>query len=175
MQTLYLGLGSNLGDRKVLLQTAIERLCARPGVTGRVAGWYETEPVDYLDQPWFLNTVVELTLSEPVSPFIFLAECLALETEFGRVRTVPKGARTLDIDLLLCRKAQHYVTCDEYRDGVWLTLPHPRLHLRRFVLEPLCDLCPDAIHPGLGKSFRTLLSELEDESIVRRVTDDLFC
>lgn len=158
--TFYLGLGSNLGDRVALLTRAIQRL-----TTGarqwRCANWYATAPVDYLEQPWFLNTVLELTVD--LTPEAMLAQGLGLEAEAGRVRTVPKGARPLDVDILLCQTA----------DGVFLvsadsalTLPHPRLHQRRFVLTPLCDLIPDAPHPQLHQSFAHLLATCPDHSPV---------
>lgn len=165
--TAYLGLGSNLGDRRDVLKAAATRLAARDGVAVRASSLHETEPVDYLDQPWFLNAVLELKFKFPVDPHRLLVECLALEAEFGRVRTVPKGARTLDIDMLLWLENGTVVVRDEVRDGAALVLPHPRLHVRRFVLEPLCELCPDAIHPKFGKSFRILLVELSDKAVVR--------
>lgn len=163
MQTFYLGLGSNLGDRRSLLRDAMARLTATADAW-RAALLYETAPVDYLDQPWFLNTVLEVSFIERIDPHRFLADCLELEARFGRIRHTPKGARTLDIDLLLCRDDDRFAVCDETRDGVALTLPHPRLHLRRFVLEPLCELIPDERHPLLDRTFSELLSEcLEHE------------
>jgi 2-amino-4-hydroxy-6-hydroxymethyldihydropteridine diphosphokinase len=163
MQTFYLGLGSNLGDRRSLLRDAMARLTAMADAW-RGALLYETAPVDYLDQPWFLNTVLEVSFARRIDPHRFLADCLELEARFGRIRHTPKGARTLDIDLLLCRENGDFVVCDEIRDGIALTLPHPRLHLRRFVLEPLCELIPDERHPLLDRTFAELLSEcLEHE------------
>lgn len=167
MQVFYLGLGSNLGNRHELLVAAIHRLTGLPGVQWRLSSLYETEPVDYLDQPWFLNAVLELTFETPRNPHGFLVECLALETEFGRERLIPRGARTLDLDLLLGYQHSVPVICDEMCNGVTLMLPHPRLHQRRFVLEPLCELCPDDYHPTLGKTFRELFTALSDTSVVR--------
>ena len=163
MQTFYLGLGSNLGDRRSLLRDAMASLTAA-ATTWRGALLYETAPLDYLDQPWFLNTVLELSFAERIEPHQFLTDCLELEARFGRIRHTPKGARTLDIDLLLCLENGEFIVCDELRDGVALTLPHPRLHLRRFVLEPLCEFIPNARHPLLDRTFSDLLSEcLEHE------------
>lgn len=164
MQTFYLGLGSNLGDRRSLLRDAMARLTAQADAW-RGALLYETAPLDYLDQPWFLNTVLELSFAERIEPLRFLADCLDLEARFGRIRHTPKGARTLDIDLLLCRENGGFTVCDETRDGVMLTLPHPRLHQRRFVLEPLCELIPDERHPLLDRTFAELLSECLDHDV----------
>lgn len=164
MQTFFLGLGSNLGDRRSLLRDAIARLTATADAW-RGALLYETAPVEYLDQPWFLNTVIELSFAERIEPHRFLAECLELEARFGRIRHTPKGARTLDIDLLLCREDQGFIVCDENRDGIALTLPHPRLHQRRFVLEPLCELIPDERHPLLDRTFAELLSGCLDHDV----------
>ncbi len=158
MQTFYLGLGSNLGDRRSLLRDAMDRL-TDTATDWRSALLYETAPMEDLDQPWFLNTVVELTFVEPIAPHRFLADCLAMEEQFGRIRHTPKGARTLDIDLLLCLENSRYIICDDTHEDVALILPHPRLHERRFVLEPLCELIPDERHPTLGRTFRDLLAD----------------
>lgn len=158
--TFYLGLGSNLGDRAAWLKQAIERLTAN-ALRWRCANWYATAPVDYLEQPWFLNTVLELTVALP--PTDMLTQALALETAAGRIRTIPKGARPLDVDILLCQTADGTFLVSE--DSA-LTLPHPRLHLRRFVLTPLCDLIPDVRHPQLNRSFRHLLATCPDDSPV---------
>ncbi|OYT70755.1 MAG: 2-amino-4-hydroxy-6-hydroxymethyldihydropteridine diphosphokinase [Chloracidobacterium sp. CP2_5A] len=168
LHTFYLGLGSNLGDRAALLARAIERLTAE-ATEWRCAAWYATAPVDYLAQPWFLNTVLEATIR--LTPAAMLARGLALEAEFGRVRITPKGARPLDVDLLLCRTAAGAFLVS---DDPALTLPHPRLHRRRFVLTPLCDLIPDARHPRLARTFAALLAECPDDSLVYRVGDNGF-
>ncbi len=158
--TFYLGLGSNLGDRVAWLTHAIQCLTAG-AVQWRCANWYATAPVDYLEQPWFLNTVLELTVD--LTPTAMLAQGLGLEAEAGRVRTIPKGARPLDVDILLCQTTGGKFLVS---DDTTLTLPHPRLHLRRFVLMPLCDLIPDAQHPRLHQSFAHLLATCPDHSPV---------
>ncbi len=166
--TFYLGLGSNLGDRAAVLARAIERLTAE-ATQWRCAHRYATAPVDYTAQPWFLNTVLEVTLC--LTPAAMLAHGLALEAEFGRVRTIPKGARPLDVDILLCRTAAGtWVVSDD----PMLTLPHPRLHLRRFVLTPLCDLIPEVYHPLLRQTFATLLAVCPDNSPVHRLGEQGF-
>ncbi|MGQ9897466.1 MAG: 2-amino-4-hydroxy-6-hydroxymethyldihydropteridine diphosphokinase [Acidobacteriota bacterium] len=166
--TFYLGLGSNLGNRVASLSCAIQRLTTG-AAQWRCAVWYATAPVDYLEQPWFLNTVLELTVA--LTPADMLAQGLGLEAEAGRIRTVPKGARPLDIDILLCRGADGRFLVSE---DPTLTLPHPRLHLRRFVLTPLCDLIPDVQHPQLHQTFAQLLAACPDNSPVETFSLDDF-
>ena len=141
--TVYLSLGSNLGDREANLRDAIAQL---PPVL-RVSPVYETEPVDYTDQDWFLNLVVEAETDLP--PDELLSHIAAVERALGRVRTTPKGPRTIDIDILL------------YGDTVvntpTLQIPHPRMDSRRFVLAPLADLAPDLLHPITRRSIREML------------------
>lgn len=168
LHTFYLGLGGNLGDRAAMLTRAVERLTAA-ATQWRRADWYAAAPVDYTAQPWFLNTVLEVTVR--LTPAEMLARGLALEAEFGRVRTTPKGARPLDVDILLCRTAAGAFLVS---DDPTLTLPHPRLHLRRFALTPLCDLIPDARHPRLGRTFAALLAECPDDGPVYRLGETGF-
>jgi 2-amino-4-hydroxy-6-hydroxymethyldihydropteridine diphosphokinase len=168
MQTFYLGLGSNLGDRRALLDAATARLRVRAAGRLRASGLYETAPFECPEQPKFLNTVVEIGLESPCDPHALLAECLALEAEFGRRRVTPRGARTLDIDLLLGEDAAgEFLIVDAVRDGVALTLPHPRLHRRRFVLEPLCELRANARHPLLDITFADLLAQCAVQDVTR--------
>jgi 2-amino-4-hydroxy-6-hydroxymethyldihydropteridine diphosphokinase len=148
----YLSLGSNLGDREANLRDAIARLGSLGKVTA-VSSFYETEPVDFLDQPWFLNCVVLLETDLP--PQTLLQGLLDIERSLGRERLQPKGPRIIDIDILLFgNEAIH-------EEG--LTIPHPALHERRFVLEPLAQIAPEAIHPVLKKSVRELLLLLPDK------------
>jgi 2-amino-4-hydroxy-6-hydroxymethyldihydropteridine diphosphokinase len=123
---------------------------------------YETEPVDCLDQPDFLNLVIAVQAPQ-LEPFSLLESCLAVEARLGRERTIPKGARTIDIDLLLLDDQ----AVDGVRDGIALTLPHPRLHLRRFVLTPLVEIAPQLRHPILGQTASQLLGAVDDPSSVR--------
>ncbi len=153
MARAFVGLGSNLGDREVTLRAAVKRLRGLEGVEVKgVSSFRDTEPVDYLDQPRFLNGAVELETD--LSARALLGALLELERAFGRDRGTapPHGPRTLDLDLLLYGDA----TIDE----PLLEVPHPRLHERRFVLEPLVELDPDLEIPGRG-SVQALLSKLD--------------
>jgi 2-amino-4-hydroxy-6-hydroxymethyldihydropteridine diphosphokinase len=143
LKTVYLSLGSNIGDREANLRAAIDRL----GPV-RESPIYETEPVDYLDQRWFLNMAVELETD--LFPRQFLSRIQKIERELGRERRIPKGPRTIDIDILL------------YGDVVVRTpaleIPHPRMTERRFVLAPLADLAPNLRHPVTHRTVREMLA-----------------
>ena len=138
----YIGLGSNLGDRKAFLERAIRRL--RPLRVSRIV---ETEPWGRTDQPRYLNAVAEV--STDLEPGALLEELLSVERDLGRVRGERWGPRTIDLDLLLFGDR-------EVRSEA-LTVPHPFLARRRFVLEGLAELCPDRAVPGLGRTVRELL------------------
>jgi 2-amino-4-hydroxy-6-hydroxymethyldihydropteridine diphosphokinase len=150
MTTIYLGLGSNVGDREGNLRAAIERLPVL-----RVSPVYETEPVDYTDQRWFLNVVVEAETE--LSPRELLNATSRIEQELGRVRTVAKGPRTIDIDILLFG--------DAVIDEPDLQIPHPRMAERRFVLAPLADLATDLRHPVTRRTVREMLAAAPAETI----------
>ncbi len=159
MKTVYLSLGSNLGDRERNLREAI-RMLGEAGVrTLRVSSLYETEPVDVRDQPWFLNLVVEAETE--LFPKQLLARIRKIEFDLGRKRVRPKGPRTADIDILL------------YGDSVIetgeLTVPHPRLAERRFVLEPLAELAPELRHPVTRRTIRELLAGTAGQ-VVRKIS-----
>jgi 2-amino-4-hydroxy-6-hydroxymethyldihydropteridine diphosphokinase len=146
-----IGLGSNLGDRRALLMRALDELAGGGLRLGRRSAFYETNPVGGPPgQPPFLNAVVEAYTT--FSPDDLIALLLAIETRLGRERTVPNGPRTLDLDLLFYG--------DLVRDDPHLTIPHPRLHERLFVLEPLIEIAPGAVHPRLGKTVAQLHAEL---------------
>jgi 2-amino-4-hydroxy-6-hydroxymethyldihydropteridine diphosphokinase len=159
---VYLSLGSNLGDRRANLQTAIERL-KKMGEVQSVSGFYETEPVELRDQPWFVNCVVALETSQ--SAGALLKKVLAIEHEMGRVRTRDKGPRAIDIDILLFG--------GDVIEEPGLKIPHPAMHQRRFVLEPLAEIAPDALHPQMAKTIRELLAALAADQVVRRLDPEV--
>jgi 2-amino-4-hydroxy-6-hydroxymethyldihydropteridine diphosphokinase len=165
MPIAYIALGSNLGDREAILAAATDRLSCLGRVVAR-SSVYETEPVGYRDQPAFLNAA--LALETELEPLPLLHALLSIERELGRDRSsgLPKGPRTLDLDLLLLG--------DAIVAGEELTLPHPALAKRRFVLTPLAQIAPHLRHPQLKQTMTDLLAQLPDEgenrvSSVRRL------
>src|SRR5215216_6485804 len=156
IQNAYVGLGSNLGDRAGYLLLAVRGMLDAGLDVIRLSSIYETEAVDYEEQPSFLNLVAELRGSTLPSPEQTMARLLRIEYALGRKRDIPKGPRTIDLDLLIF-KDQHFET-------EFLTVPHPRLSLRRFVLVPLNELVPTLVHPVLGKSVSELLAQAKDRS-----------
>jgi 2-amino-4-hydroxy-6-hydroxymethyldihydropteridine diphosphokinase len=156
LKRIYLSLGSNLGDREGNLRAAIEKLeAAEIRVLGR-SRVYETEPVDFTEQGWFLNQVVSGDTA--LFPMQLLVRLGRVERELGRVRGVPKGPRTIDIDILFYAA----VVIETER----LQVPHPRIAERRFVLQPLADLAPDLRHPVTKRTVRQML-ELAPPAAVR--------
>jgi 2-amino-4-hydroxy-6-hydroxymethyldihydropteridine diphosphokinase len=153
MKTVYLGLGSNLGDRERLLQKALDLLAAPELRLRRLSSVYETEPQEIASQPWFLNLVVEAETS--LFPRQLLKHAQHIERLLGRQRNIPNGPRTIDIDLLLYGR---FVI-----DTAELAVPHPRLVRRRFVLEPLVELAADLRHPVLRFSMRELLHTISGQ------------
>jgi len=154
---VYLSLGSNVGDREAHLRDAIVRL----RTAGRVvaaSSFYETEPVEFIQQPWFLNCVAALETNQ--TPRQLMTSLLGIEQEMGRTRVRKKGPRTIDIDILLFDNEQ--IVSQE------LTIPHPAMPQRRFVLEPLAELAPEAVHPVLQKTVRELLDALPPGQAVRK-------
>jgi len=157
VKTVYLALGSNIGDREGNLRAAILSLSAAGIAVLRESPIYETEPVGYANQGWFLNMVVEAGTA--LFPMQLLTRIGKIERALGRVRTVPNGPRTIDIDVLL------------YANAVVRTprleIPHPRMQERRFVLAPLADLVPALRHPVLRQSIRQLLDAAPAQNIRR--------
>jgi 2-amino-4-hydroxy-6-hydroxymethyldihydropteridine diphosphokinase len=154
---VYLSLGSNVGDRDAELRDAQARL----GAEGRVvaaSSFYETEPVEFTDQPWFLNCAIALETT--TTPQQLMAAILGIEKEMGRQRLQNKGPRTIDIDILLFG--------DTALDSPQLTIPHPAMHHRRFVLEPLAEIAPEVLHPVLKKTIRELHDALPQGQVVRK-------
>jgi 2-amino-4-hydroxy-6-hydroxymethyldihydropteridine diphosphokinase len=155
--TVYLSLGSNLGDRLENLARAVTLMRQAAITPQRTSAIYETEPVDYANQDWFLNCVAEI--ATPLPPLQLLKVLHTIETLLGRERSIPKGPRTIDIDILLYGNM--------LLSGGELTLPHPRMHRRRFVLEPLRTLSPELVIPGTGQSVEDWWRSLEDPARVR--------
>jgi 2-amino-4-hydroxy-6-hydroxymethyldihydropteridine diphosphokinase len=158
LKTVYLSLGSNIGDREANLHAAVEQLSAAGISILRASPVYETEPVDYTAPRWFLNQVVEAGTT--LFPVQLLARVARIERALGRVRTVPKGPRTIDVDILLYGRTV-------VRSAA-LEIPHPRMAERRFVLAPLADLAPDLRHPVTHRTIREML-EAAPPQTVRRI------
>jgi 2-amino-4-hydroxy-6-hydroxymethyldihydropteridine diphosphokinase len=157
---IYLSLGSNLGDRAANLRAAIAALPSANLHVYKVSSFYETEPVDYLDQPWFLNCVVEgETDSQPIE---LLHALRAIEYQLGSRKAFAKGPRLLDIDILLFGD-QSIVTPE-------LQIPHPRMLERKFVLAPLAEIAPQLQHPSWLATASDLLALSTDTSIVRLIS-----
>jgi 2-amino-4-hydroxy-6-hydroxymethyldihydropteridine diphosphokinase len=159
-ERVYLSLGSNVGDRAANLNTAIDRLRALGDVVA-VSSCYETEPVEFTAQAWFLNCAV--TLDTDKTPKQLLAGILDIEQRLGRRRTPRKGPRIIDIDILLFG---HSIV-----DDPGLTIPHPAQHERRFVLEPLAEIAPDARHPVLKQTIQELHDALPPGQAVRKINN----
>jgi 2-amino-4-hydroxy-6-hydroxymethyldihydropteridine diphosphokinase len=158
-KVVYLSLGSNVGDRENHLREAIQRL-ETAGHVVSVSSFYETEPVEFTEQGWFLNCAVALESAK--TPEQLMAAVLQIEREMGRRRTQNKGPRNIDIDILLFG--------DAVIDSTELSIPHPAMQQRRFVLEPLAEIVPEAWHPVAKKTVRELLGGLPVGQAVRRVT-----
>lgn len=153
-RTAYLSLGSNLGDREANLREAIARL-RELGSVSRVSAFYETEPVEVAgQQPWFLNCAA--AVETELTPLEFLKSLLAIEHSMGRERTEPKGPRTIDMDIIFFG--------NEVLDTKELSVPHPAMQHRRFVLAPLAEIAPEALHPVLRRTVRELLNLLPANS-----------
>jgi 2-amino-4-hydroxy-6-hydroxymethyldihydropteridine diphosphokinase len=155
----YIGLGSNLGDPEAQIERALRHLDEQSVRVEEVSSLYRTEPVDAPTELWFLNGVARVSCD--FGPRELLAICQEIESSQGRERTIHHGPRTIDLDLLLLG--------DALMDSPELTLPHPELHLRRFVLVPLAEIAPELIHPILGSTMKELLGWCPDTSAVIRV------
>jgi len=154
----YLSLGSNLGDRAANLRAAIAEL-DKAGSLRAISAFYETQPVDLVQQPWFLNCVVSIETEK--TPRELLRFVLFVEEALGRLRMRKKGPRRIDIDVVLMG--------DRVVDEPGLRIPHPAMHQRRFVLAPLDEIAPEVRHPVLGKTVRELLAELGPGQAARPV------
>lgn len=154
-KAVYLSLGSNLGDREANLRVAVERLQTNDVKVLQVSSIYETEPQDFLEQPWFLN--IALQGETTLFPKQLLSRIRKIQTEMGGKRTIPKGPRTIDIDILLL--GNFLMETPE------LTIPHPRMTERRFVLEPLIEIAPNLRHPRLRRALAEMLGATRDQAV----------
>lgn len=160
METAYIGIGSNMGDPRGNCLDAIDRI-------GRiddcrvisVSGLYLTEPVGIKEQEWYINSVV--SMSTGVSAPDLLNRLLGIESDMGRIRTVKWGPRVIDLDILIFGQ--------DIIDDEAIKVPHPMMHMRRFVMAPMADIAPDLVHPELGKTMIELLREIpgNDQAVKR--------
>ena len=157
--TVYLSFGSNLRDREKNLRAAIASLADAKVRVTRISSFYETEPMDLREQPWFLNCAVQATTEVP--PLDLWHALHAVESRMGGKKLVPKGPRLIDLDILLYG--------DETIDTPELQVPHPRMLLRRFVLVPLAEIAPNLKHSSWKGTVSQLLADLPDASVVRKL------
>lgn len=157
---IFLSLGSNLGDRRGRLKDALRLLNERRVGIVRLSSVYRTEPVDFPDQPEFLNCVCGVRTS--LKPLPLLRACMKIEERMGRTRKIPKGPRIIDIDILFFHQ--------EILSLPLLEIPHPRLYERAFALRPLYEIEPSFLDPKSGRSVRQLLNDCADRSEVRKTS-----
>ena len=158
MKVAYLGLGSNIGDREANIQQALDQLQAGDLRLLRLSSLYETEPMGFHDQPWFLNQVAEFATE--LSPLQLLQRIQIIEITLGRKREIVNGPRTIDIDILLFG--------DAIMKTAELTIPHPRYRERRFALEPLLELNPTLRDPETQQLIAEMLDALGGQVVRRR-------
>jgi len=157
-KTIYLSLGSNIGDREKNLRAAIDALTDVHVRVSQASSLYETEPVDLREQPWFLNCVVQ---GETEVPALDLLQALrGIESRMGSKKLVAKGPRLIDLDILLYG--------DETIDTPDLQVPHPRMLQRKFVLAPLAEIAPNLQHPSWNGTATEMLAKTSDTSVVRK-------
>jgi 2-amino-4-hydroxy-6-hydroxymethyldihydropteridine diphosphokinase len=155
LKIAYLALGTNIGDRLANLADARARIAASDLHILRESSIYETAPRDVLDQPWFLNQVIEI--ESDAMPRMLLSKLQKIERAMGRRKIVAKGPRVIDLDIVLFG---NFVI-----DVEGLKIPHPRMNDRRFVLEPLAELAPDLRHPITKKTIREMLAKVSDQAV----------
>ena len=157
MKTVYLSLGSNLGDRERILKAALEAMPAAGVEVTRTSSLYETEPLEMRDQHWFLNLIAECRTD--LFPVQLLRRLQKIELQLGRRRTIPKGPRTIDIDIILYERAIVRTT--------FLQIPHARFRERRFVLAPLKELAPDLRDPVTRRTISDLLHAAPEQKLCK--------
>lgn len=157
--TVYLLLGSNLGDREGVVNKAIELISDRIGAVVSRSSIYETEPWGKTDQPGFLNLALEV--QTPFNAISVLKEALQIEAQLGRVRIERWGSRIIDIDIIFFNSEVIHIQEE-------LTIPHPEMQNRKFVLEPLCEIAPDFKHPILNQTVNELYATLTDNAVVKK-------
>jgi 2-amino-4-hydroxy-6-hydroxymethyldihydropteridine diphosphokinase len=159
MPTVYIALGSNIGDREANLREAIQLVSQSGLQISKLSSLYETEPVGYLDQPWFLNAVLAAQTDLPAPQL--LATLRQIESQMGSAKPFVNGPRLIDLDVLLYG--------DDTIDTPDLKVPHPRMLQRNFVLAPLAEIAPDLRHPSWSAIAADLLARSPDKSLIRRV------
>lgn len=154
MAIAYLGLGSNIGDREESLKNALNKISETPGITvSKISSRYETKPYGKTDQPDFINMAVEIDTN--LTPLDLLEAVLGIEHELGRVRTETWGPRSIDIDVLLYEELELDLTD--------LKVPHPEMHLRSFVIDPMNEIAPKREHPTLKMTIEEIKNKLDKE------------
>lgn len=160
MTTVYLGLGSNVGDRVDYIRRALDLLEKHPLIrVKRVSSFYETEPLEYPDQGWFVNATAEIETE--LAPMALLDALQGIEKQLQRQRTIRWGPRTIDLDILLFGT--------DLVAEARLQIPHIRMQDRAFVLVPLAEIAPEAAHPVIGSTISELLASLAHPTEVRKL------
>lgn len=155
-----IGIGSNIGDKIGNCKKAIELLGKNTSIAiKKTSSFYETEPVGYKDQDWFVNCAVEIETD--LKPLSLLSLCQAIESEMGRTREIKYGPRIIDLDILLYN--------NDIINDKDLRIPHPEMHKRRFVLQTLSDIAPDTIHPALKITIARLLRDVNNGGAVKKI------